>query len=64
MRWGENMRRNILTIGIPDSLSNALESTVPKDKVQIISSADIKIAEWLFAHRRFAVMIVDLESFL
>ena len=64
MKWGENMRRHILTIGIRTSLLNALESTVPKDKVQIISSPDIKIAEWLLAHRGFAVMIVDLELFL
>ena len=64
MEWGENMRRHILTIGIRTSLLNALESTVPKDKVQIITSPDIKIAEWLLAHRGFAVVIVDLELFL
>ena len=63
MEWGENMRRHILTIGIQTSLLNALESTVPKDKVQIITSSDIKIAEWLLAYRGFAVMIVDLELF-
>ena len=64
MKWDENMRRHILTIGIRTSLLNALESTVPKDKVQIITSPDIKIAEWLLAHRGFAVMLVDLELFL
>ena len=64
MKWGENMRCHILTIGIRTSLLNALESTVAKDKVQIISSPDIKIAERLLAHRGFAVIIVDLELFL
>lgn len=64
MRWGENMHRNILTIGIPDSLLNALESTVQKDKVKIISSPNIKIAKWLLEHRKFAVIILDLEHFL
>ena len=58
------MRRHILTIGIRTSLLNALESTVLKDKVQIISSPDIKIAEQMLAHRGFAVMIIDLELFL
>ncbi|MEY8317907.1 hypothetical protein AALB19_11440 [Oscillospiraceae bacterium 50-58] len=58
------MHRNILTIGIPDSLLNALESTVQKDKVKIISSPNIKIAKWLLEHRKFAVIILDLEHFL
>ena len=47
MEWGEDMRRHILTVGIRDSFLNALESTVQKDKIQIISSPSLEIAGWL-----------------
>ena len=63
MKWGENMRRQILAVGIRDSLRNALERTVPKDKVQIMFLPNTSIAEWLLARRRYAVMIVDLNLF-
>lgn len=63
MKWGENMRRHILAVGIRDSLRNALERTVPKDKVQIMFLPNTSIAEWLLARHRYAVMIVDLNLF-
>lgn len=63
MEWGEDMRCHILTVGIRDSFLNALESTVQKDKIQIISSPSLEIAGWLLAHRRFAVIVADLEIF-
>jgi len=62
--WGENMRRHILTVGIRDSLRNALENTAHKGKIQIISSPSIKTAVQLLAQQRFAVILVDLELFV
>ena len=64
MKWGENMRRHILTVGIRDSLRNALESTAQRDKIQIVSSPSIKTAVQLLAQQRFAVILVDLELFV
>ena len=63
MEWGENMRRHILTIGIRDSLLNALENTVQREQVRITSPSGTETAEWLLVHRRFAVIIVDLNLF-
>ncbi|NBH80837.1 hypothetical protein D3Z52_22425 [Clostridiaceae bacterium] len=58
------MRRHILTIGIRGCLLNTLENTAQKEQVQIISQSSMETAEWLLAHRRFAVVICDLELFL
>ena len=58
------MRRHILTVGIRDSLQNALESTAQRDKIQIVSSPSIKTAVQLLAQQRFAGVLVDLELFV